>query len=256
MLRLENVLIGKAMARFTMLRRQFSFPMLVPLDVNVEKLIPLSAISDRLGIAYTTVWRWIRTGNNGIALAARKVGGRWYTSEEAFQRYCDASTTASLGAGLQVDETNRLPTPRQQSKISSERQRLAERGLRMAGIDGDASVFNNTTASKELACDLHEFLEEWLPGVGAVIPVRSGIFRHAVEILEGKHGKSRSFAAAKSWIESLDLRTFDVRSLYGVGPFAESDWKDLLRNTTFVAQLPQPKTLLASAGTPTNQNNS
>lgn len=123
----------------------------------------------------------------------------------------------------------------------------------MAGLNGDPSVFEKTTASKELACDLHEFLEKWLPDVDAVIPIRSGIFRHAVEILEGKHGKSRSFAAAMSWIESLDLRTFDVRSLYGVGPGAEAGWKRLLTDSSFVAQLPQPKTLPVSAGTQPNQ---
>lgn len=215
--------------------------MLEPLDVNAETLIPLSAISDRLGIAYTTVWRWIRTENNGAVLAARRIGGRWYTSEEAFQRYCDAGTTASLGEGDNDGDSPRQPTRRKQEKTANERHRQAKRMLRMAGFDGDESIFAKTTASKELACDLHEFLEVWLPGSGGVARVRSGIFRHAVEILEGKHGGSQSFAAAKAWIESLELRTFDVRSLEGVGAQAESAWQVLLKDPGFVEQLPRPK---------------
>jgi hypothetical protein len=58
----------------------------------------------------------------------------------------------------------------------------------------------------------------------AFLVVRSGIFAHAVAILEGKAGRARSLNAAKNWIQSLDLLTYDVRQLDGVGPLNGAEW--------------------------------
>ncbi len=64
----------------------------------------------------------------------------------------------------------------------------------------------------------------------AYFAVRSGIFEHAVRILEGRAGPRHSMEAAKQWVDSLDLLTMDVRQLYGVGPLYESEWKAMLQD--------------------------
>jgi hypothetical protein len=39
--------------------------------------------------------------------------------------------------------------------------------------------------------------------------------------MEGKAGRRHSFAIAKKWIDDIDLMTFDVRQLNGIGPLTE-----------------------------------
>ncbi len=225
--------------------------MLEPLDVNRETLLQLADLGKRFGISSSTIWRWVRHGNNGIVLAARRIGGRWYTSEEAFQRFCDQVTEASLGT-----QTIEPVVPSIQSRPSAHRQSLpkhrqeslrqAERSLRMMGFDGDDRIFNTSTVPKEVLCDLHEFLEAWMPGSehrpkGAYKAVRSGLFARAVDMLEGKEGRKRSYDAVIEWINGINLHTFDVRTLPGIGLTYERDWKALLDRPGFIPNAPKPK---------------
>lgn len=55
----------------------------------LARLIPPS----RLGrpVAISTIHRWQR-GLRGVRLEAIRIGGRWYTSTEAFQKFCNALT--------------------------------------------------------------------------------------------------------------------------------------------------------------------
>lgn len=225
-----------------------------PLDTANEKLIPISAVMERLGIAFTTVWRWMRYGNNGVVLAARKIGGRWYTSEEALQRFCDQSTAVALGENPDQaisNESKQVASTAPSFRHSRDwlaRQRDDERALRIAGFDGDGSVFEKSQVSKSLLCDLHEFIEEWMPGgkgehKTACTAVRHAIFVHAEEILAGKHGRSRSLQAAKSWVESIDLTTCDVLQLTGVGSVAHAEWQELLKDPKFVARIKRPQAI-------------
>lgn len=218
--------------------------MLEPLDVNSENLLLVKDIAQRFKIHPSTLWRWLKYGKKGVYLAVRKVGGHWYTSEEAFQRFCDEVTLVALGD--QPEKQNSQTRPECKSSVQSitsrknraRRIRDAEREFRADGLMGDAAVFRNSTCSKELLCDLHEFIEGWMPGArvnpeGAYAAVRGGIFAYASEILEGKHGKSRSFAAAKAWVESIDVAILDVSKLKGVGPLYEAEWKIMLGDPAF-----------------------
>ncbi len=37
-----------------------------------------------------TLYRWLRLGVHGVRLEAQRIGGRWYTSLAAVQRFLDA----------------------------------------------------------------------------------------------------------------------------------------------------------------------
>jgi hypothetical protein len=113
----------------------------------------------------------------------------------------------------------------------------------MAGLDGDALVFERAKVSKELLCDLHVFLHHWMPTYPpldkkAFLVVRSGLFVRAVTLLEESRDKKAGLEAARSWIRSVDLATRDVRSLQGVGPIYEVEWNEL-RNTSAFRALPK-----------------
>lgn len=222
--------------------------MLEPLDVNRETLVQLAEVCKRFGIDKSTVWRWIKYGNNGVMLAARRIGGRWYTSEEAFQRFCDQVTAASLGeqsTSTFVAEPQPATTtysPSRRPKRREEEIREVERQLRMMGMDGDERIFDRSSINKETLCDLHEYLEQWMPGSerypdGVYKAVRSGLFARAVSMLEGKDGPKKSYKAVIAWIEQIDLLTFDIRTLPGIGPGYGSSWKELLADPKFAAKV-------------------
>lgn len=234
---------------------------LPPLDVNHESLMSLAEVSELAGADKATVWRWVHHGNSGVLLAARKIGGRWMTSKEAFQRFCDEVTARALGHHAEIDAPRPL-TVRQRDKAASERHRLANRGLRMLGFDGGGKTFENSTASKELLCDLHEYLEEWLPTYSghdrdltrSYRQVLDGLFGRAAEILEGKRGKSRSLQAAIAWVDSIDLRSFDVGELPGVGPLGEAGWAQILRMPGVADQIRKPKQAESKGAETPNQD--
>lgn len=51
----------------------------------------LAAIAARCGVTSVTVWRWVTTGvavgGHVVKLAARRVGGRWVVSREAWEQF-------------------------------------------------------------------------------------------------------------------------------------------------------------------------
>jgi hypothetical protein len=177
------------------------------------------------------VYRWAQVGLKSasgmvVRLETVQVGGTKCTSKEALQRFFDR-----LQAPSPLEISPAYPT----SRVREAKIRQAERQLRMRGGEGDDRIFETSTVSKERLCDLHEYIEQKLPGKGfeadrAYLAVRSGIFEHAVRILEGKAGPRRSMEAARQWADSLDLLTMDVRQFYGVGPLYESEWKLLLKD--------------------------
>lgn len=176
------------------------------------------------------IYRWAQAGlKNSSGMTVRletiQIGGTRCTSKEALQRFFDR-----LGEPSPPEISPSLPTRRGQEK----RIREAERQWRMMGGQGDARIFETSMVSKERLCDLHEYVEQKMPRKGfederAYLAVRSGIFEHAVRILEGKAGPRRSMEAAMQWIDSLDLLTMDVSQLYGIGPIYESEWRSLVQ---------------------------
>lgn len=222
---------------------------LEPLDIHNERLVSLADAAKRFGVSKCSIVRWVRFGQRGVWLGARKLGAKWYTSEEALQRFTDRVTIVELGgipaASVASDQHTAAKSKTIKLHHASDQ---AGRELRMMGVHGDGKIFETSTASRELLCDLHIFVEDWMPKSrrsGACEAVRSGIFREGVRILERKP-KSRSiYAEALAFIESLDLRSLDVRSLYGVGPIIKEQWNALLNDRAFTQQIRTPKPLLS-----------
>lgn len=214
------------------------------LDVNRETLLTLAETARRLKVSPVTVWRWVRRGSLGVLLAARKVGGYWHTSEEAIQRFCDAVTLAALGVQTPTQATT--PSFSQRASSRDRQIRDAEREFRAEGMSGGGWVFRKYPESREVLCDLHEFIEQWMPGQvheqkRAYDAVRDGIFAKAAEIVVGKQGRGRSLAAGKAWVESIDLATFNVCELTGVGGVNSAGWQQLLADPAFAKTIRRPK---------------
>ena len=94
------------------------------IDISTEQLLTLSQAArvrphGRLGrpTHLSTVYRWISRGVRGVAgvvkLEGVRIGGSWYTSREALQRFAEALTNGST-------ETVRGDTPRQRAADADE----------------------------------------------------------------------------------------------------------------------------------------
>ena len=119
--------------------------MLEPFDVNNEKLLLLKDIARRFRIHNSTLWRWLKYGKKGIYLAARKVGGHWYTSEEAFQRFCDEITLVALGDQPEKQASQELPESRPQVRSIASRK---DRERRVSDADRSDSPLVQLTLEK------------------------------------------------------------------------------------------------------------
>ena len=94
------------------------------IDISTEQLLTLPQAArvrphGRLGRPThpSTVYRWISRGVRGVAgvvkLEGVRLGGSWYTSREALQRFAEALTNGST-------ETVRGDTPRQRAADADE----------------------------------------------------------------------------------------------------------------------------------------
>jgi hypothetical protein len=72
----------------------------------------------------STVFRWIVKGVRGIRLEAARLGGQWFTSREALQRFAERLTAQALPTA--VDEVR---TPAEMSRAADQASlRLERRG--------------------------------------------------------------------------------------------------------------------------------
>jgi hypothetical protein len=239
------------------------------IDVFRETVLPFAEAAKRLPklrggrpVAPSTIYRWAQGGLKGasgaiVRLETVKIGATTCTSLEALQRFFDrlqATRQACPEGGIGLTELRPVGRAGAAETILGHKRsvREAERCLRMGGIAGDGRVFARSTVSKERLCELQEFLHNWMPCAGLDVPmaflaVRSGIFAHAIAILEGKAGRRCSLDAAKDWIRGIDLLTCDVRQLDGVGPVYGAEWLRL-RETAEIRALVARQREQAEAG--------
>ena len=78
------------------------------IDIDTEEFVPVDAVPDRLPprrsgreIHESAVYRWIQRGIRGVRLEAIKLGGRTYTSVEAYR--FPHGTTASARERMRRD---------------------------------------------------------------------------------------------------------------------------------------------------------
>jgi hypothetical protein len=156
----------------------------MPIDAFAESVISFSEASRLLPkrrggrkVHVSCLYRWSQAGLRSesgmtVRLETVQIGGTRCTSKEALQRFFDRLQDRRL-----PEVSPEIPTMRTRSK----QMRDTERKLRMMGLDGDANVFETSTVSKELLCDLHEYVERKVPqhqssATLAWKAVRSGIF--------------------------------------------------------------------------------
>ena len=90
-----------------------------------EQRLSLSALAARESVNVSTVWRWCLRGCRGAKLESFAVGGRRFTTSEAFARFVAASTAAAKGG----QPISKRTTRQREAAIRS-----AETELNKAGI--------------------------------------------------------------------------------------------------------------------------
>ena len=100
-------------------------------DPQLNRLQPLGKLARQMidkDVSPTTCWRWTRKGINGIKLETWRVGGRVYSTREAFDRFVRESTAAAERA---PSESKSMPG---RSTASTQRPESTERRLRDKGL--------------------------------------------------------------------------------------------------------------------------
>lgn len=66
-------------------------------DLLKEQRLSLTKLAQQQGVSVPTPWRWSNRGVKGVVLETFSIGGRRYTTQEAFQRFVERSTAAAQG---------------------------------------------------------------------------------------------------------------------------------------------------------------
>jgi hypothetical protein len=64
------------------------------IDLLQEQRLSLTQLARHEGVSVSTVWRWARCGVRGAVLESFNVGGRKFTTREAFRRFVERTTAA------------------------------------------------------------------------------------------------------------------------------------------------------------------
>lgn len=93
-------------------------------DFLNETRISFTKLARRENVHPSTIWRWTGRGVAGVKLEFFIVGGRRFTTLEAFARFVEATTAAANGAAP-VTRTNR----QRDAAISRAEAELAKAGV-------------------------------------------------------------------------------------------------------------------------------
>jgi hypothetical protein len=94
------------------------------IDLLNERRLSFAQVAQQERVNVSTVWRWSLRGVRGIKLESLSVGGRRYTTAEAFARFVEATTSAATGR-LRQSRTNR----QRDAAIRSAEADLADAGI-------------------------------------------------------------------------------------------------------------------------------
>ncbi|MBA4104969.1 MAG: hypothetical protein C0485_04345 [Pirellula sp.] len=77
-------------------------------DLLRERRMTLAELAQQQNVNTCTTWRWSGRGVGGVVLETYSVGGRRYTSQEAFERFVERTTAAAQrGPSLPTIRTTR-----------------------------------------------------------------------------------------------------------------------------------------------------
>jgi transposase len=86
-----------------------------------EQKLSLNKLAQREGVNISTVWRWVQRGVRGVKLDSYSAGARRYSTEQAWVRFCEATTAVAQGESRPPLET-RTNRSRQASIDRAERE--------------------------------------------------------------------------------------------------------------------------------------
>ena len=93
----------------------------MPTDLLSESRISLTDLARELGVSVSTAWRWTLRGIRGHRLECFALGGRRYTTRQAFERFITRTNGERLVSGQ---------TPRQrEAQVRAAERRAAELGV-------------------------------------------------------------------------------------------------------------------------------
>ena len=90
-----------------------------------EQKLSLTKLAHREGVNVCTCWRWTKRGVRGVRLETYNVGGRRWTTEEAFARFVEGTTAAANGEPAVESRTNR----QRDTAIARAERELADAGI-------------------------------------------------------------------------------------------------------------------------------
>ena len=96
-----------------------------------EQLITLAEASHRLPgrPSSTSIWRWYHKGVRNVRLETLVIAGRRYTSIEALERFCAATTAAAANGTASPVRTSR----QREKAIAAAEAELADEGIGRPG---------------------------------------------------------------------------------------------------------------------------
>ena len=97
------------------------------IDIRNEHLVTLAEGARNVppsGVAVSTLWRWKTKGVRGVRLEAALIGGRWYTSSEAVDRFLGA-----LAAKAGQEVTTPSESAARKARIARAERRLSRMGV-------------------------------------------------------------------------------------------------------------------------------
>lgn len=110
----------------------------MPIDILKDKLIPIHDLGGKFPMpsgkprSVKSILKWVAVGlkcthrGDFIKLEAKRVGGTWFTTEDAVHDFTEETTRKSLGVST--------PGPRSQSKRQSAANRRAREKLKDRGL--------------------------------------------------------------------------------------------------------------------------
>ena len=197
-------------------------------------------------VSRSTLWRWTYSGLKAkdgqiIRLDTVRIGGAVYTSIEAMRSFFnrlqvhDGPASAEAHGGFHQSAVAHAELPARSHQTPERRRQLEEVSQKLEfKFFGSSRQIDECGFSEETLREVFDRLRLKLPTALVVHKVydtvRRAVFSRAVEVLQGLHGTPKGVKAAKSWIDSLDPTTFDVRQLKGCGPHTEKEWRQLVES--------------------------
>ncbi|MBA3481809.1 MAG: DUF1580 domain-containing protein [Pirellulales bacterium] len=96
-------------------------------NLLAESRLSLKELSRREGISLSTAWRWTLRGVRGITLESYSLGSKRVTTDEAFCRFVNATTTAAQNCNR--SEIKGSTRRQQEAAIKRAEAELAKDGL-------------------------------------------------------------------------------------------------------------------------------